>query len=276
MRGVDGGEQIEIELSQGAPQQIRVWQGSGPYVILAQHGLEGHSLWFGALGPALARRGITLLAVDRAGSGRDARPRGDCSRPDVWLDELEALCGHVAPSRSLFVLAHSWGAKRLILALHERALSVCGGLFVAPLLFSAEGVDPPEKWDVHEPNEMTSESAPVVPICLPDERKTKELAVLQAIAEDHARLFYVTTRFVIEDARVERRLAGLRGPMPWPTFVVYGSEDRLIDEPKTRRFFERFAPSAVTYVIVGAGHLVLLERADELAGALAQFLHDVT
>jgi acylglycerol lipase len=269
---IDSGEQIAIAIAHGAPQQIRVWRGGGPYAILALHGLDGHARWFGALGPALARRGVSLIAVDRAGSGVDGRPRGESPHIEAWLTELAELCDLVAPPGGLFLLGHSWGAKRLVIALHERMLPVRGALFVAPLIFLADDVDPPERWDASEPR--TPED-PFV-IRFPDERLTADPAVRRMIAEDPERLRHVTANFVIEDARLSRRIDAMRSPLPVPAWLGLGREDRMIDEERTRRWFERMAPGGGVCVIEGAGHLVLLERAEELAEHIAHFLGAVT
>jgi len=275
MISIHPGEAVEVTLPHGPPQRLRVWRGTGPYVILALHALDGHAGWFGALGPALARHGVTLLAVDRAGCGRDPRTRGDSPHIGAWLDELTSLCEHLAPPEGLFLLGHSWGAKRAVVALHERMLPVRAALLVAPLIYLQDDIVPPERWDA------TPELAgpePRFPIRFPDERLTEDPAVRAFIASDPERLRHVTASFLIEDARLSRRIEAMRSPLPVPAWLAIAGEDQMIDEERTLRLFERLAlgPSARVEVIDAATHLVVLERAAELADAIGRFLGTVT
>ncbi|UQA54588.1 alpha/beta fold hydrolase [Polyangium aurulentum] len=272
---IDPGEAVEVALPHGHPQRLRVWRGTGPYVILALHGLDGHAGWFGALGPALARHGVTLLAVDRSGSGVDPRTRGDSAHIDAWLDELTSLCEHLAPPEGLFLLGHSWGAKRVVVALHERMMPVRAGLLVAPLIYLQNDLVPPERWDA-DPSLGGPE--PRFPIRFPDDRLTDDPDVRAFIAADPNRLRHVTASFLIEDARLSRRIEAMRSPLPLPVWIALGGEDQLIDEERTRDLFERFegGKTVRVEVIDAAAHLVVVERAEALADAIGRFLGTVT
>ncbi len=272
MIDVNPGEELEIGLPHGSPQKLRVWRGSGPFVILALHGIADNARWFGALGPELARLGITLLAVDRAGSGRDPRPRGDSPMIDAWLDELTELSARVASAAGLFVLGHSWGAKRLVVALHERMIPVRAALLVAPLVFLAEDLVPPERWDT-SPRAGTE---PRFAVQLPDERLTADPSVQAFITSDSSRLGHVSASFLIEDARLSRRIDAMQSPLPVPAWLALGGDDRVVDADPTRRWFERLSPGWPSCTIERAGHLVTLERAEELADRIARFLGAVT
>lgn len=270
---IDPGEATEVVLSRGHPQHVRVWRGSGPLMVLGLHGLEGHARWYGALGVALSRHGVTLVAADRAGSGLDPRPRGDSPHIDAWLDELVDLCERVAPPDGLFLMGHSWGAKRAVVALHGRMMPVRAGLLVAPSIYLQQGVVPPERWDA------VLEAAgpePCFPIHFDEERLTDDEDLRHAVASDPERLRYVTANFLIENARLSRRIEAMRSPLPLPCWLALGQNDRMIDAEPTRRWFDRVAPSGRVDVIEGAGHLVLLERAEVLAERVARFLGAVT
>jgi alpha-beta hydrolase superfamily lysophospholipase len=269
------GETVAVALPHGHPQRLRGWRGTGPYAILALHGLEGHAGWFGALGPALARHGVTLFAVDRAGAGVDPRTRGDSAHIDAWLDELTSLCEHLAPSKGLFLLGHSWGAKRLLVALHERRMPVRAGLLVAPLIYLQDDLVAPERWDA-DPGLGGPE--PRFPIGFPDERLTADPDVRAFIAADPNRLRHVTASFLIEDARLSRRIEAMRAPLPLPMWLLLGGDDQLVDEKRTRRLVERLdgGGTARVEVIDAAAHLVVLERAEALADRIGRFLGTMT
>jgi alpha-beta hydrolase superfamily lysophospholipase len=275
MISIHPGEAVEVTLAHGHLQRLRVWRGTGPYVVLALHALDGHAGWFGMLGPALARHGVTLLAVDRAGCGRDSRARGDSGHIEAWLDELTSLCEHVAAPEGLFLLGHSWGAKRLLVALHERMLPVRAAMLVAPLIYLQDDLVPPERWDAAP---ELGGPEPRFPIGFPDERLTEDPEVRAFIAADPDRLRHVTASFLIEDARLSRRIEAMRGPLPLPAWLALAGEDQMIDEERTLRLFERLGPSktARVEVIDAATHLVVLERAEALADGIGRFLGTVT
>jgi alpha-beta hydrolase superfamily lysophospholipase len=275
MPNLHPGEPVALTLPDHAVQRLRVWRGTGPCVILALHGLDGHAGWFGRLGPALAHRGYTLMAVDRAGAGVDARARGDSANLDVSLDELESLCERVAPRGGLFLLGHSWGAKQAVIALHERKLPVRAALLLAPLIHVRDDVSPLERWDAPRADD---ESQTRFKILFSGDALTSDPELRALLEQDAARLRYLTLNFVIEDARLSRRIDAMRGGLSIPLWLALGGDDHLVDEARTRAWFERVASDrrSACDVIEGASHLLPLDRADALADRIAWFLSAVT
>jgi len=60
-----------------------------------------------------------------------------------------------------------------------------------------------------------------------------------------------------------------------PTLVTVGTLDQLTP-PKYARFLAEHIPNAQLVLIEGAGHMVMLERPAEMAGAVQEFLKNVT
>jgi len=64
---------------------------------------------------------------------------------------------------------------------------------------------------------------------------------------------------------------GRLGEIRVPTLVVAGSDDRLTP-PRYALFLAGHIPDASLVVIEGAGHMVMLERSDEVTKAVREFL----
>ncbi len=81
-------------------------------IILAIHGLGGHSAWFNRLQTIIEKSGIKFFAYDLPGFGRN-EPLGHVDSFKVWIDfvdqkyrELKAIY----PEASITILGHSLGA----------------------------------------------------------------------------------------------------------------------------------------------------------------------
>jgi pimeloyl-ACP methyl ester carboxylesterase len=69
------------------------------------------------------------------------------------------------------------------------------------------------------------------------------------------------------------RMADLR-TVELPTLVVCGVEDQMTP-PKYSQYVHQQIPGSVLHIVQDAGHMVMLEQADRVAGHLAQFLNSI-
>jgi alpha-beta hydrolase superfamily lysophospholipase len=231
--------------------------------IFAVHGIESHAGWFEPLARALEARGVALIAVDRAGSGRDARPRGDTPGLATWLDEVER--GAMATGKKVHLLGHSWGARLALAATLERRASAFASLvLLTPGIFAAPDLPRPDQADVLDA--MRRGGSQTFPIGIPDVRFSRAPSVLEYLARDPHRLREVTARFLLEDARLGRSLAAAR-EFAVPTRLLLAENDAIVDEARTRAWFHAMGGKDIE-VFAGAGHLVLLEQTEALAERL--------
>ena len=70
------------------------------------------------------------------------------------------------------------------------------------------------------------------------------------------------------DTRVSRRLYRITAP----TLVLWGSEDRIIPPSYAQRFVGAIGANAQARMIAGAGHLAELDRPDDVAALVREFL----
>jgi alpha-beta hydrolase superfamily lysophospholipase len=119
----------------GADIPYRLWRAKEPVGgVLLLHGAFDYSAAFDEIGPKLARRGFTALAIDQRGFGATAsRGRWSGSKPMV-ADAIEAaryLSSRMPVDAPLFILAESMGGAIAIHAAASGGLPRLDGLVLA-------------------------------------------------------------------------------------------------------------------------------------------------
>jgi pimeloyl-ACP methyl ester carboxylesterase len=261
----------EIELH-GHQVVYRV-AGEGPPVVLI-HGMVNASRHWNAVAERLAERHL-VIAPDLIGHGDSATPRGDYSlgaHASVIRDLLSAL----GIERATMV-GHSLGGGIAMVyfwqfpeRVERLALVSSGGLGhdVSPLLRSAA---------------LPGAKALIWLACHPrltDVLERSSNVQLRAVARAlrplgtaGAREAFIQTLRAVIDPRGQRvsatdRLYLLRD---MPTLIAWGERDRTIP-PEHGRAAQELIPNSRFVTIPGAAHFPHLERPDELAEALLDFI----
>jgi alpha-beta hydrolase superfamily lysophospholipase len=125
----------------GTKLPLRRWdaEGSPRAVIVALHGMSDYSNAFDMPGKVWAKRGITTIAYDQRGFGRNANPGiwagGDAMRADL-KDALAAARARY-PGVPVFALGESMGGAVVLTALaSQQGLDADGVILVAPAVWS--------------------------------------------------------------------------------------------------------------------------------------------
>jgi len=280
MSNTDGGRAITIATPSG-PRFARLWGAEVDSVIAALHGIESHAGWFGPLGCCLARLRIGLLVIDRHGSGADLARRGSSPGIEGWLDDVQLLAREakrVTGATDGHLLGHSWGAKCLALAAVEGRIpsGIRSALLLTPGLFRQPAATQSSMLDRSTAPRSEVAAGALIDIPLRDEQFSDQAEVRALLASDPLRLRQITSRFVIDDAHLSRRL--LRSPQTslpsLPLWLGLAEHDRIVDEPATRNWFQSIAPTGRCLTFAKAGHLVLLERPHELAERIRDWLQE--
>lgn len=130
----------ELRAEDGLRLAYRSWPVPSPRsVLIVSHGLGEHAGRYAALAADLAKRGVSVHALDHRGHGRSEGRRGFVSRFGEFVRDLEAFRRRIAdetpPGVPTFLLGHSMGgliAIRYLQAHPEAPLK--GAILSAPLL----------------------------------------------------------------------------------------------------------------------------------------------
>jgi len=232
----------------------------GPALVLI-HGAGGSHLHW----PAALRRlpGATVYAVDLPGHGRSAGPGRE--HIEDYATDVVGFLDAVGIPRGVLV-GHSMGgaiAQMTALMAPERVAGLVlvgtgARLRVAPVIL--EGI----LQDARGTLDLITEWA-----WGPEADPTLVARGRQVMARVHPQVvwgdFTACDRFDVRE-RI--------GEITAPTLVITGSEDRMTP-PKFGQWLAERIPGARFVLVEGAGHMVMLEKPDEVARAVREWLKAV-
>jgi pimeloyl-ACP methyl ester carboxylesterase len=232
----------------------------GPALILI-HGAGGSHLHW----PAALRRipGATVYAVDLPGHGRSGGPGRE--RIEDYATDIIRFMDTVGVPRGVLV-GHSMGgaiAQMTALMAPERVAGLVlvgtgARLRVAPALL--DGI----LQDARGTLDLIAEWA-----WGPEADPTLVARGRQMMARVHPQVvwgdFAACDRFDVRE-RI--------GEITVPTLVITGSEDRMTP-PKFGQWLAERIPGARFVLVEGAGHMVMLEKPDQVASAVREWLKAV-
>lgn len=127
--------------SDGAVLPVRAWRPSGPIraVVIALHGFNDYSRFFGSTGEFLARHGVASYAYDQRGFGL-APENGLWAGIDAYTRDLAEFTAEIRrkhPDVPVHVLGESMGGAVAIVAMTDPNPPVADGLIlVAPAVWA--------------------------------------------------------------------------------------------------------------------------------------------
>ncbi|MBC7226609.1 MAG: alpha/beta fold hydrolase [Thermoflexales bacterium] len=229
----------------------------GPALILI-HGAGGNHLHW----PAALRRlpGATVYAVDLPGHGRSEGPGRE--RIEDYAADVVRFMDAIGVTRGILV-GHSMGgaiAQMTALVAPERVAGLVlvgtgARLRVAPVLL--DGILQDARGTVALITEWAW-GPEADPAMVARGRQMMARVDPQVVWGD----FAACDRFDIRE-RV--------GEIAAPTLVITGSEDRMTP-PKFGQWLAERIPGARFVLVEGAGHMVMLEKPDQVAGAIREWL----
>jgi alpha-beta hydrolase superfamily lysophospholipase len=249
----------------------RVWRGdeSPTARIVFLHGITSHGGWYEQVASHLAAAGFDVHFLDRRGSGLNAEQPGDVDDWHTWIDDvatylrLDRVTGATdsQSSRLPMVLGGiSWGGKlapavaRRYAALVDAVALVCPGIY-SPFL---PGVVKRVVLAAPAPTRLQRRLV-TIPLRRP-ELFTNSPLWQDFIARDPLALRRVTWRFAQQDRRLTRYARESAPFLHLPVLLMLAGQDRIVDNDRTRRFFQQIPGQRKTLIeYPGAAHTLEFE-----------------
>jgi alpha-beta hydrolase superfamily lysophospholipase len=220
---------------------LRTWEANPtPKARLVfLHGITSHGGWYARSCESLARAGFDVHFLDRRGSGMNIEDPGDVDQWSTWLGDVAAYLEPLRGREPIVLCGISWGGK-LAAAVARRY----------PGLVQALALICPGLYSPHEPG-LLKRLALAAPA--PERRKKRRVRIplerpalftdsdawQDFIARDPLTLRRVSWRFAREDRRLTDYARGAAPFLHMPLLVVLAGRDRIVNNSRTRAFFNR-------------------------------------
>lgn len=229
--------------------------------ILYLHGLESHLGWFSNLAEFLNKNGMNIYAFDRRGSGLNKTAPGNFSS-HIFSDvkSFIDIIKKEHPDSPLFLIGLCLGGKVAV-----NFFSLYPNLFNGLILMSPS-LKNRLKFSLFD--KLTILLAPRKSFKVPieDDMFTQNRKYLDYIGKDPARLRYVSGRFLLDVANMDRSIKHASRNIKLPTLLMLSGVDKIIDTDAVKRWFEKLPSGDKTIKVYKGYHHILTfeEKAEEV------------
>ena len=231
--------------SDGYPLQTTVWpaesEACGHLVVL--HGVQSHSGWYHRLGANLARAGLTASFPNRRGSGPNQQDRGHAPTARRLVDDVVEWIEDVRsrdPGLPVGLAGISWGGKIAVLTTARRPDLVDALALICPGLEPQVGVTFREKLKIAKA--VFTDRRKTFPIPLADPALFTDSPEKQEfIRNDPLSLRDATAGLLLASFLIDRSIKRSAKKLHRPALLMLGGRDRIIDNARTRAYFDRIA-----------------------------------
>ena len=240
--------------------------------IVCLHGIQSHSGWYLHSSSRLCEAGFEVLYLDRRGSGLNPEKRGHVDRFHILLDDLVLFLSRVRiqePRRPVVLLGVSWGGK-LATAMakeHPQLFDAIG--LLCPGLFPR--IDPPwyQKLRIGLARITYRYRHFTIPLTDP-ELFTATPRWLDFLRTDAFSLHRATAAMLVASAQLDWFVRSAPEKISLPVLLMLAGQDRIIDNARTKAFFERFASTNKRLLSYPEAHHTLEFEPDP-----EPFIHDL-
>jgi pimeloyl-ACP methyl ester carboxylesterase len=246
--------------------------GSGPAIVLLHDGLISSATWDEVWGPLCAK--FHVLRYDRRGYGRSDSPKLQFSP----TDDLYALLRHANIGHAVIVGNSSGGALAIDFAL-EHPRMVDGLFLIGPVVHgslrdSAYFIERGEKNNAplaRDNIQATAENWSKDRFLLAEGHDTARKKFYNALMQYPQSLRYPGNLEIRPAPPAGTRLAEIQAPT-----LVFAGEYDIADVHAYCGAIENGIPDVARGVIKDAGHMIQLEKPQEIADRLARFVERAT
>ncbi|WP_337176315.1 alpha/beta fold hydrolase [Paludisphaera sp.] len=231
--------------SDGYPFHVASWpaRGESKGRVVVLHGVQSHSGWYPGLGSRLAAAGYDVSFPNRRGSGPNQQDRGHAPSDLRLVDDVAEWIAHLraeAPALPVALAGISWGGKIAVLTSVRRPELVDALALICPGLEPRVGVTFREKLRIAKA--VFTDRRKTFPIPLADPALfTDDPEKREYIRTDPLGLRQATAGLLLASFLIDRRLRRAPRKLTTPTLLMLAGRDRIVDNARTRRYFDRVA-----------------------------------
>ncbi|QEH33991.1 Alpha/beta hydrolase family protein [Aquisphaera giovannonii] len=247
--------------SDGYEVHVGCWPAAQPargHVVIL-HGVQSHSGWYGSLGRALSAAGYQASFPDRRGSGPNSQDRGhapSAGRLVADLAEWVRIIRSEGPGLPVTMGGISWGGKLALILTARHPELVDGLALICPGLLPRIGVSFGEKARIALA--LFTDRRKTFPIPLSDPALFTGNPEAQAyIAADPLGLREGTAGLMATSFFIDRMVSRAPGKVRQPSLLMIAGRDRIVDNARTLRYFDRLATSDRTVIEYPEAHHTL-------------------
>jgi alpha-beta hydrolase superfamily lysophospholipase len=249
------------QASDGYGIHVAVWdppaEVRGRVVVL--HGVQSHGGWYHNLGRTLANAGYETHFPDRRGSGANRADRGHTPSAGRLIADVAEYLRAVRSGRAstpVTLAGISWGGKLVVVTAARHAELVDRIALICPGLHPRVGVSSGERlriaWAFFTNRRKT------FPIPLSDPALFTASPEGQSFIEsDRLGLRAGTAGLLAASTFVDRWVRRARARVRQPALLMLAGQDRIVDNDRTRGYFERIGSQDRRIIEYPHGHHTL-------------------
>jgi acylglycerol lipase len=251
------------QASDGYPIRVKTWRPAGPApsrgFVVVLHGVQSHGGWYANLGRTLAGRGYEVHFPDRRGSGANRQDRGHTpSMGRLLADVAEYLLGLRAgeADKPIALAGISWGGKLAVITAGREPELVDALALICPGLHPRVGVSLGERLRIALAYFFDRRKTFPIPLSDPA-LFTDSHAGQEFIANDPLGLRAATAGLLAASTFIDRLVKRMPPRVRQPALLMLAGRDRIVDNDRTRAYFDRLASEDRRVIDYPEGHHTL-------------------
>jgi acylglycerol lipase len=228
-------------------------------LVVVLHGVQSHGGWYHGLGRRLAAAGYTAIFPDRRGSGANQKERGHTSSSKrLSLDITELIASRRAenPGLPVTLAGISWGGKLAVIGAAGHPDLIDAVALICPGLHPRVGVSLKERLKIAWA--FLTRRRRYFPIPLSDPALFTDNPEAQAfIGSDPLSLRQATEGLLAASFFIDRRVRSVPGEVRQPCLLMLAGHDRIVDNVRTREYFQKIAAQDKSIIEYPEGHHTL-------------------
>jgi acylglycerol lipase len=252
----------------GVEVRYRCWsdKGEGESIIFL-NGLESHGGWFDSIAEDLVKKGHSVYALDRRGSGLNAITRGDYNS---WITDVGGVVSDARRNNSsadINLVSLCFGARVATgYAIRNPTDSL---VYIAPGFKIEIDLSDSEKNAVAF-SVITGIDSPIESPVESTDMFSSDVGIQKMIASDELRTSSPRALDLYQGLLLQQFYEGRIDQINTPSLVFLAGRDRIVNNESTRNFLEGFgrAPKIIQYPL--ADHTIFFDE-----NYRSQFLDDL-